>query len=159
MSRRKMNNQNTEISRLKYKEGFFTAAVIVVLSFFCQWINWFAFEKLDYPWWAAVFITPAILCIMYHFVQLDAGQEGNFSRGFFFIFSVLVPLVLSAAVTIAVLMNVDASYFDLNETPASAGQVMATYTGRFTITSAYMLIFAAADAPVLRSQSRKRNSN
>ena len=68
-------------SRLKYRAAPLTGLVIFLLSLFCQWVNWFAFDKIGYSWYFAL-ITPLILCLMYHFVQLDAGREGSFSRDF-----------------------------------------------------------------------------
>ena len=35
-------------SRLKYRAAPLTGLVIFLLSLFCQWVNWFAFDKIGY---------------------------------------------------------------------------------------------------------------
>ncbi len=40
----------TEKGVLKFRESPFTALVITVLSLFCQFLNWFAYEKISYAW-------------------------------------------------------------------------------------------------------------
>ena len=98
----KMKN-NTEAAQLRFTQSPLSAAVITVLSLFCQFLNWFAFEKIGYPWWTAL-ITPLLLCAMYHFVQLDAGGNSGYSRIFVFIYSAAVPLLLGIFLTLAVLL-------------------------------------------------------
>ena len=41
----KMKN-NTEAAQLRFTQSPLSAAVITVLSLFCQFLNWFAFEKI-----------------------------------------------------------------------------------------------------------------
>ncbi|MBR1592179.1 MAG: hypothetical protein IJ666_04130 [Ruminococcus sp.] len=140
----KKNNRQEE-SRLEYGETPLTAAVIFFLSLFCQWGNWFVYEKLDYHW-GFTLVTPVILCAAYHFVQLDAGN-GNFSRKFFFIFSVLAPLAFGILLTVLMfLTNPDISNFNPDaDYEGSVQEIISTYAGRFVITSLYLLIFAAID--------------
>lgn len=141
---------------LSYKASPFTALVITVMSLFMQWFIWFAYEKLDKEWYFNL-VTPLVLCMMYHFVQLDAGKNGNFSRKFFFIFSIIVPLSLGVAVTLLIyVMNSDISVFNMDKDyEGTAKEIVITYAGRFIYTSLYMLIFAVIDIPVLRSIGRK----
>lgn len=70
---------------LSYKASPFTALVITVMSLFMQWFIWFAYEKLDKEWYFNL-VSPLVLCMMYHFVRLDAGKNGNFSGKFLFCF-------------------------------------------------------------------------
>ncbi len=145
---------------LVYEERPFTAIVIVLLSLFCQWGNWFVYEKLGYSW-EFTLVTPLILCLMYHFVQMDAGINGNFSRLFFFRFAVLVPLLIGILLTVIMLLSSpDISNFDPEaEYKGSVREIIATYAGRFVFTSLYMLIFAVIDIPILKYIDSKRESN
>lgn len=85
-----MSKKGPERSFLLYEERPLTAAAVTLMSFFCQWANWFCYEKLGYSW-GFTLVTPLILCIMYHFVQLDAGVNGNFQDGSSFAFRCLCP--------------------------------------------------------------------
>ncbi|MBQ8959698.1 MAG: hypothetical protein IJ071_00555 [Ruminococcus sp.] len=140
-------------SRLKYRAAPLTALVITLLSLFCQWVNWLAFDKLGYSWQIAL-ITPLILCLMYHFVQLDAGREGSFSRGFFFVFAVVVPLIFGLLVTgIMILADPELSLFDPSaEYKGSVQEAIATFSGRAVLTSLYLAVFALIDIPLLKLQ-------
>ena len=148
---------DTKKSVLDYKGNTVTASIIIVLSFFAQWLNWYAFEKIGYSW-EFTLVTPLLLCLMYHFVQLDAGIYSNFSRKFFFVFSALVPLAVSIAISTAVYISYPhISSFDRNVCySGTAPELIATYSGRFTITSLYLIIFAQIDIPVLKYTDRKR---
>ena len=141
---------------LSYKESFSSAVTIFVMSLFAQWVNWFAYEKAGYGW-GYTFITPLILCMMYHFVQLDAGKHGSFSRRFFFIFSVLLPLIFSISLTAVMKLNYPGSYvFDPKaDYDSSVSSVIAVYAGRFTFTSVYLLVFSIADIPLLKRSDDK----
>lgn len=152
-----MSKKGPERSFLLYEERPLTAAAVTLMSFFCQWANWFCYEKLGYSW-GFTLVTPLILCIMYHFVQLDAGVNGNFSRRFFFRFSVLVPLLIGILLTVIMLLsNPDISNFNPDtEFKGSVQETIATYAGRFVFTSVYMLIFALIDIPLLKIADGKR---
>lgn len=143
---------------MQFKQTLFTGIVITLMSLFCQWLNWFAFEKLGYD---EVFtlLTPLILCLMYHLVQLDAGRDGNFSRGFFFIFSAVVPLLFGALITVLMLiLNPGISTFSPDaDYTGTAPEVISTYAGRFMITSLYLMVFALADLPILKIIDSKRD--
>lgn len=142
---------------LSYKGSPASASVIVVLSFFAQWLNWALFEKAGYSW-KITLLTPLMLCLMYHFVQLDAGEYRNFSRRFFFVFSALVPLVLSILISAAVYFSYPhISNFDPEaDFKGTIPEMIATYTGRFIITSLYLTVFAVIDIPVLKYMDRKK---
>ncbi len=142
---------------MKYEQSFLSALVIFILSMFMQWLNWFAFDKLEYSW-GYTLITPLILCLMYHLVQLDAGKEGCFSRKFFFIFSVAVPLLTGIFLTLLILiLNPGISTFnpDIDYT-GSVPEVIATFAGRVIITSLYLALFAFIDIFILKMLDGKR---
>ena len=147
----KMNDKSDRKS-LRFEQNPFTAAVITVLSLFCQFLNWIAFEKLGYPWWVAL-ITPLILCAMYHYVQLDAGKKGGFSRIFVFIFSAAVPLLLGIFLTLAIYFGSPGlSTFDPEaEYRGTVRELISLYSGRTAVTSLYLCVFALIDRAVMRA--------
>ena len=144
---------NTERSFLKFCEGPLSGLLITVISLFCQWAVWFVYEKINYAW-GFTLVTPLVLCIMYHFVQLDGGREGSFSRRFFFIFSVLVPLLLGVILTgIMLLAAPEISVFSPDaEYRGTVREIIAIYAGRFVFTSLYLLVFAAFDALIRKKR-------
>ncbi len=144
---------------MKYKESWVSALVITLLSLFCQWCNWFTFEKLNYSEKLTLF-TPLILCIMYHLVQLDAGKDGCFSRRFFFIFSSAVPFLFGLVLTvIMLLLDPGISTFTPDEVyKGTIPEVVSVYAGRFMVTSLYIAVFALIDIPILKYIDRKRDS-
>ena len=149
----------TERSFLRFGESAFSALIITVLSLFCQFINWFAYEKIGYAW-GITLVTPLVLCAMYHFVQLDGGREGSFSRRFFFIFSVIIPLLVGILLTVIMLLAApEISVFSPEaEYKGTVREAIATYAGRFVFTSLYLLIFASADHFILKSLDEKRKT-
>ncbi len=144
---------NTGRSFLKFREGPLSGLLIMVISLFCQWAVWFVYEKINYAW-GFTLVTPLVLCIMYHFVQLDGGREGSFSRRFFFIFSVLVPLLLGVILTgIMLLAAPEISVFSPDaEYRGTVREIIAIYAGRFVFTSLYLLIFAVFDALIRKKR-------
>ena len=149
-------NDDDKCRYLSYKASLSSALTIFVMSLFAQWVNWYVYEKVGYGW-GYTLITPLILCMMYHFVQLDAGKHGSFTRLFFFIFSVALPLIFSAGLTVLMLFTHSDSYvFDPKAGyDSSAGSLIAVYAGRFVFTSAYLLIFALIDIPLLKRSDDK----
>lgn len=142
---------------MKYKQSFLSGLVIFMLSLFAQWVNWFAFEKIEYNE-KFTFLTPLILCFMYHLVQLEANGTDNFSRRFFFIFSVAAPFLFGLILTLIILLlNPGISTFspDVDYT-GTVPEVVSVYAGRFMVTSLYMAVFAAIDIPLLKYLDRKR---
>jgi len=144
---------------MAYRQTFLTGVIIAMMSLFCQWLNWFAFEKIGYEQWITL-VTPLILCFMYHLVQLDAGKNGNFSRGFFFIFSVAVPFLVGLIITLVILiLNPGISTFapdvDYMGTPP---EIIATYAGRFMFTSLYLAVFALIDLPIQKYLDSKKEN-
>lgn len=152
----RMKNKAEETA-LRFGQSPFSAAVVTLLSLFCQFLNWFAFEKTGYPWWVAL-ITPLVLCAMYHFVQLDAGGKSGYSRIFVFIFSAAVPLLLGIFVTLAVYLgDPQLSTFSADkEYTGTVRELVSLYSGRIAVTSAYLFVFALADIPVLRACDKAR---
>ncbi len=142
---------------MQFRQTWTSAFVITMLSLFSQWLNWFAFEKLGYD---AVFtlVTPLILCLMYHLVQLDSGGNNDFSRKFVFIFSVAVPFLVGLIITLVLLLldpgistfNPEADY------KGTAAEVISTYAGRFMLSSLYMAVFALIDIPILKYLDSKK---
>jgi hypothetical protein len=147
----------TERSFLKFGESQFTALVITVLSLFCQFLNWFAYEKIGYAW-GITLVTPLVLCVMYHAVQLDGGRKDSFSRRFFFIFSVVVPLLTGLLLTVIMLISApEISVFSPEaEYKGTVRESIAIYAGRFLFTSLYLLIFAFIDRFILKRLDEKR---
>lgn len=147
---------NNSVKSLNYRGGVMSAAVVFVLSLFVQWLNWFAYDKLDYPW-GITLVTPLILCVMYHFVAFDAGKNGNFSRRFLFLFAAVLPLVFGVLATVVMfLTNPDISTFNADaDYKGSAAEIVSTYSGRFVITSLYLLIFGIIDIPLLKAFDRR----
>lgn len=144
---------------MPYRQTLLTGVIIALMSLFCQWLNWFAFEKIGYAE-AVTLITPLILCFMYHLVQLDAGKNGNFSRGFFFIFSVAVPFLAGLIITLVLLiLNPGISTFSPDADYAgTAPEIIATYAGRFMFTSLYLAVFALIDLPIQRYLDSKKEN-
>lgn len=154
-----MMRNNTEETSLRFRQSPFTAALITVLSLFCQFLNWFAFEKIGYPWWVAL-ITPLLLCAMYHFVQLDSGGNSGHSRIFVFIFSAAVPLLLGIFLTLAVFQaDPDISTFNSEtEYRGTVRELISLYSGRTAVTSLYLCVFALIDIPLLRAAGKAGKS-
>lgn len=143
-------NDDEKGKYLSYRAGFFTAIVIFALSMFAQWFNWYAFDKLAYEQIYVLF-TPLILCMMYHFVQLDAGKHGNFSRQFFFSCAVGAPCIFSLILFFIT--------FDLDSIDNSIRGTIAVYSARIMITSAYLLVFSVIDIPILRYLDKKEKKD
>jgi len=145
---------------LNYRAGPFTAFVTAVCSLFMQWFIWFMYEKAGYSWGFNL-ITPLILCMMYHYVQLDAGRHGNFSRRFCFFWGVLIPLVIGTALTLILYLKYpEMSPFDPDaEYKGSFRELAAVYSGRIVMTSAYLLIFAIIDIPILKRTDSKTDED
>ena len=146
---------NTGMSFLKFREGPLSGLLITVISLFCQWAVWFVYEKINYAW-GFTLVTPLVLCMMYHFVQLDSGREGSFSRRFIFIFSAAVPLLTGVILTVIMLLAAhDISVFSPEaEYRGTVREIIATYAGRFVFTSLYLLIFGIIDALILKKHGQ-----
>lgn len=142
---------------MKYRQSRLSALVIFVLSLFIQWLNWFLFEKIGYSWEYTLF-TPLVICLMYHFVQLDAGKNNCFSRKFFFTFSATAPLLSGILLTaVILLLNPGISNFNPDtEYTGTAPEIIATFAGRIIFTSLYLMVFAVIDIPILKYIDRKR---
>lgn len=146
-----------ERSSLNYKAGFMSALVIFISSIFMYVMIWIAYEKLDYSE-IYNFITPLILCFMYHGVMLDTDKNGSFSGKFFFIFSVIIPLLTSLALTgIMYAFYPDLSVFNNNTSYKAAPiETIAVYSGRIVYTSVYLLVFVLIDIPFIRKFKSER---
>ena len=151
-----MKSDDEKCRYLSYKASFSAAVTIFVMSLFAQWVNWFIYEKAGYSW-GYTLITPLVLCMMYHFVQLDAGKHGSFSRVFFFVFAVALPLIFGIGLTLIMKKSSPDIYlFDPKaDYDGSARSLTAVYAGRFIFTSAYLMIFALIDIPFLKRIDQK----
>lgn len=145
-----MNDDNDKGRYLTYPASCFSAAVIIVLSLFAHWVMWFAYLRSGMSKGAFLFM-PLILCMMYHFVQLDAGRHGNFSREFFFICAVGVPCILCLVLFFIT--------FDLDSADISMRGTIAKYSARIMFSSAYLIVFALIDIPVLRHLDKKEKKD
>ncbi|MCM1528756.1 MAG: hypothetical protein NC093_02025 [Alistipes sp.] len=150
-------NEN-DIAFLRFRKSPLSAAVISLLSLFAQWVNWFALDKLDYSPYIALF-TPLILCMMYHFVQLDGGGE-SYPRKFVYVFSAIIPLIFSICVTGAIfLSSPDISTFDPQlEYSGTVRELISLYTSRFIISSLYIAIFGIIDIPILKAMDKRKKA-
>lgn len=147
---------NNSVRSLNYRGGVMSAVVVFVLSIFVQWLNWFAYDKLDYHW-GLTLATPLILCAAYHFVALDSGKNGNFSRKFLYIFAAVLPLIFGIMLTAVMFVtNPDISTFNAEaEYEGKAAEIVSTYSGRFVITSLYLVIFGIIDMPLLKALDKR----
>ncbi len=143
---------------LRFRQGPVSAVVITLLSLFAQWVNWFALDKLDYSPYIALF-TPLILCMMYHFVQLDGGRE-SYPRKFVYVFSAIIPLVFSICMTLFIFLSApDISTFDPQlEYSGTVKELISLYTSRFVISSLYIVIFGIIDIPILKAMDKRKKS-
>ncbi|MBQ6180550.1 MAG: hypothetical protein IJK31_02555 [Ruminococcus sp.] len=154
----KRMSDDSAAQRLRYGQGPLTALIIAVCSIFMQWFLWFVYEKAGYSWGFNL-VTPLIICMMYHCVQLDAGRQGNFSRRFCFFWGVIVPLAAGLAMTLFLFLR----YPDMSPFSPEADytgkprEVIAIYSGRIVMTSIYLLIFAVIDIPILKRTDNKTN--
>ncbi len=141
---------------LRFRERPLTAVIISLLSLFAQWVNWFALDKFDYSPYIALF-TPLILCMMYHFVQLDGGRE-SYSRKFVYVFSAVIPLIFSICVTAGIFISEpDISTFNPQlEYGGTVKELISLYTSRFVISSLYIVIFGIIDVPILKAMDKRK---
>lgn len=147
-----------EAAFLRIRQGPMSAVVISLMSLFAQWLNWFALDRLNYSPYIALF-TPLILCLMYHFVQLDCG-EGGCPRKFIYVFSAIVPLIFSVCVTLYIFLSApDISTFDPRlEYSGTVKELISLYTSRFVISSLYIVIFGVIDIPILKAIDKRKKS-
>lgn len=147
-----------EAAFLRFRQGPMSAVVISLMSLFAQWVNWFALDKLDYSPYIALF-TPLILCLMYHFVQLDGG-EGSYPRKFVYVFSAIIPLIFSVCVTLCIFLSApDISTFNSRlEYSGTIKELISLYTSRFVISSLYIVIFGVIDIPILKAVDKRKKT-
>ena len=154
-----MSEKRKKDTELRFYQGPVSAVIITLMSLFCQILNWLILEKMNYPWWVGL-ITPLMLCAMYHFVQLDAGEKNGYSRIFFFIFSAAVPLLLGILITAAVFYaDPNISTFDpAAESKGTVQEIVSLYMGRIAVTSLYVTVFAIIDIPILKAKDKAGKS-
>lgn len=141
---------------LRFRQSPLSAAVISLLSLFAQWVNWFALDKFDYSPYIALF-TPLILCMLYHFVQLDGGS-GSYSRKFIYVFSAVIPLIFGICVTLFIFLSApDISTFNPQiEYSGTVKELISLYTSRIVISSLYIVIFGLIDIPILKVMDKRK---
>lgn len=127
--------------RLKFGALLFAGSMI------CQWVLWFAYEKLEMQVYQ-FFALPLLLCILYHALQYDSGKDKPLSRGLVFRGTVLYPLVFSAAFVIILFVKFPmlAQFGGEGDDRYAAQELLAGYASKFLITSLYLLFFSALDA-------------
>ncbi|MBP3380112.1 MAG: hypothetical protein J6K77_04550 [Ruminococcus sp.] len=147
-----------DVAFLRFRQGPVSAMIISLLSLFAQWVNWFALDKLDYSPYIALF-TPAILCMMYHFVQLDGGS-GSYSRKFIYVFSAVIPLIFAILVTLCIFVSApDISTFNPQlEYGGTVKELISLYTSRFVLSSMYIVVFGIIDIPILKAIDKRKKS-
>lgn len=145
-----MMSDNSEKKCLKFKIGFSSAIVIFILSIFCHILNWYLYDKYG-SLLEVMVISPLIFCMMYHFVQLDAGKQGEFYREFFFMCAVGAPCILSLIMFFITL--------DFESEVGSLRYTISAYSARIMLTSVYLIIFALIDIPILRHIDKKKKKD
>lgn len=155
---RNQTMSENDASFLRFRQGPLSAAAISLLSLFAQWVNWFALDKLDYSPYIALF-TPLILCMMYHFVQLDGGA-GSYSRKFVYVFSAIIPLIFGIVITLCIFLSApDISTFNPQlEYGGTVKELISLYTSRFIISSLYIAVFGIIDIPILKVIDNRKKS-
>ena len=125
------------------KSGIFAAAALCTGSLFIQCIHWVIFEKAAFAS-SYLWFTPLVICLMYKLLTLDSKKEKGISKLFVFGFGVALPLVISLAVSIYMIVSYpDLSVFsDTVQESGTARETIALYSGRMVLTSVYLAIFA-----------------
>lgn len=131
--------------------------LVTLVSLFLQIIHW-----LIYSWTSfsagLLFLTPLVLCALYHAYQADTTENRGLSRLQVFLAGVVIPFVLSILVTIAMYVhNPDLTIFHpMAVQERNAAEYVMMFAGRLTITSFYLLVFAWIDIPLQHFQERHK---
>ncbi len=136
---------------MERKEQLKHGGIIAACSLFAQGVHWFVFEKVAFES-AMLWLTPLILCMLYHFVMADSGEGKPYSRKFVFLCAVVIPLLLSIIGTLLIWLNYPhLSLFREGVAPdGSLPEVLGLLCGRITLTSTYMAVFTLPDLLLLK---------
>lgn len=123
-------------------------------SLFVQIFCWAMYSYFKFDIWLCG-VSAVITALLYHFIQLEE-QTGLSRKGVFFAW-ILVPFVLSAAVTVYQMIR----YPQLSLNGAAIDgvspmtELISLYAARLIVNGAVLLLFAAADAVYLKNRTPK----
>lgn len=147
------------MASLSIKSRAGAAAVMTAASLFAQWAHWFIYEKIEF---SSVYLcfTPLVLCLMYRLLMADTESGGRFSKPFIFVFTVLVPFVISVVVSVYMLIAFpDISTFSVSQPEKGIlSEKISLYSGRLVLTSAYLLVYSLLDLLIVSKVWEKMRS-
>lgn len=132
--------------------------LVTLGSLFLQLLHWLIYHWIAFPA-GLLWITPLLLCAVYHAFQSDTEKNRGLKRGAVFLSAVCIPLVLSILVSLlSFLHNPNLPVFHpmMEQVPSVEGYI-ALFSGRITITSFYGLVFAGIDVFLLHWQENRQN--
>ncbi|WP_298481739.1 hypothetical protein [uncultured Ruminococcus sp.] len=131
--------------------------LVTLCSLFLQLLHWVIYQWTSFPA-GLLFLTPLLLCAVYHVYQSDTLENRGIRRLHVFFGGVLIPLVLSVLVSLGMFLhNPDMSlYHPFQEPQGGAAETVALYSGRMMLTSLYLLIFSGIDVLLLHLQDSRR---
>lgn len=131
--------------------------LVALCSLFLQLLHWGIYQWTSFPA-RLLFLTPLLLCGVYHVYQSDTLENRGLRRLHVFFGGVLLPLLLSTAISLGMfLYDPDMSlYHPFQEPEGGAAETAALYAGRLMLTSLYLLIFSGIDILLLRFQDSRR---
>lgn len=130
---------------------------VVLCSLFLQLLHWLVYQWTSFSA-GLLFLTPLLLCAVYHVYQSDTLENRGLRRLHVFLGGVLIPLLLSGMVSLALFLHdPDMSlYHAFQEPEGNAAETAALYAGRIMLTSLYLLLFSGIDVLLLRLQDSRR---
>lgn len=136
---------------METKEKCKHLAIMTACSLFAQGIHWYLYEKIQFES-ALLWVTPLILCALYHAVQQDSGKGKLYSRKFVFFCIVALPFIIGIIGSAAVFIShPELSLYHEGVVPdGSFPELLGLFFGRLLITSGYMGIFALPDLLLLQ---------
>lgn len=122
-------------------------------SLFLQLFHWLIYQWVSFPA-GLLFLTPLLLCAVYHVYQSDTAESRGLRRLEVFFSGVLIPFLLCALFSgILFLQNPDLYLYHANMLPTGGRtETIALYAGRMMLTSCYVLVFSGLDVLLLRLQ-------
>lgn len=130
---------------------------VTAASLFLQILHWLIYQWTAFPV-GMLFVTPLLLCAVYHVYQSDTLENRGIRRLHVFLAGILLPFLLSAVVSAAMFLhNPDMSlYHPFVRPTGSAAETAALYAGRVMLTSLYLLVFSGLDCILLHLQDGYR---
>ncbi len=144
---------------MERKEQLKHGVIITACSLFAQGVHWFLFEKIAFES-ALLWLTPLILCMLYHCVMADSGKGKQYSRKMVFFCAVLLPFLIAAGVSLFTWLNYPhlSLYKDGVLPDGSFPEQLGLMSGRILLTSLYMAVFTLPDLLVLRFLDERKSS-